>query len=173
MVAALLLRVHLWFHSELLVVAELIDTRCKNLKEFLGTVNRRVKEREVIPRERRTMNKVVLGVVLGGILGIFDGLTAWLTPEARAQIVGIVIGSTFKGIIAGVLIGWFARKVSSLLGGILFGTAAGMFLAFLVAYMGGGKYYFEIMLPGSIVGLIVGYATQRYGERPQTSAARP
>ena len=33
------------------------------------------------------MNKVVLGVVLGGILGIFDGLTAWLTPEARAQIV--------------------------------------------------------------------------------------
>jgi len=46
-------------------------------------------------------------------------------------------------------------------------------LAFLVAYMGGGKYYFEIMLPGSIVGLIVGYATQRYGERPQTSAARP
>jgi len=119
------------------------------------------------------MNKVVLGVVLGGILGIFDGLTAWFTPEARAQIVGIVIGSTFKGIIAGVLIGWFARKVSSLLGGILFGTAAGMFLAFLVAYMGGGKYYFEIMLPGSIVGLIVGYATQRYGERPQTSAARP
>jgi len=24
------------------------------------------------------------------------------------------------------------------------------------------KYYFEIMLPGSIVGLIVGYATQKY-----------
>jgi hypothetical protein len=24
-------------------------------------------------------------------------------------------------------------------------------------------YYFEIILPGSIVGIIVGYATQRYG----------
>ena len=60
--------------------------------------------------------------------------------------------------------------------GILFGLAVGMFLAFLVAAMpnpAGKHYYFEIMLPGSIVGLIVGYATQRYGERPQTSAARP
>ena len=52
------------------------------------------------------MNKVLLGVVLGGVLGIFDGLTAWFTPAARPDIVGIVIGSTFKGLIAGVLIGW-------------------------------------------------------------------
>jgi hypothetical protein len=27
-------------------------------------------------------------------------------------------------------------------------------------------YYFEIILPGSIVGMIVGYATQRYGSAP-------
>ena len=26
-----------------------------------------------------------------------------------------------------------------------------------------GKYYREIMLPGGLVGLIVGYATQKYG----------
>ena len=119
------------------------------------------------------MSKPVIGILLGAILGAFDGLTAWFTPAVRNQIGPIVISSTFKGIIAGVLIGWFARRVSSLLGGILFGTAAGMFLAFLVAYMDGGKHYFEIMLPGSIVGLIVGYATQRYGGRPQISAARP
>jgi hypothetical protein len=30
-------------------------------------------------------------------------------------------------------------------------------------------HYIEIILPGSIVGLIVGYATQRYG----AAAARP
>ena len=111
------------------------------------------------------MSKPVFGLILGGILGIFDGLTALFTPEARAQIVGIVIGSTLKGVIAGVLIGWFARKVNSLPLGILFGLAVGLLLAFAVAAMpnpSGKHYYFEIMLPGAIVGLIVGYATQKY-----------
>ena len=108
------------------------------------------------------MNKVMLGLVLGGVLGIFDGLTAWFTPAARAGLLGIVIGSTFKGLLAGVLIGYFARKVNSLPLGILFGLGVGLLLAFLVAHMQ-GKYYFEIMLPGGLVGLIVGYATQKYG----------
>jgi hypothetical protein len=27
----------------------------------------------------------------------------------------------------------------------------------------GTHYYFEIILPGSVLGLIVGYATQQYG----------
>jgi hypothetical protein len=112
------------------------------------------------------MNKVWLGVALGGILGIFDGLTAWFTPDARAQLVGIVIGSCVKGLIAGVLIGYFARKVNSLPLGILFGLSVGLLLAYGVAAMpnpAGKHYYFEIMLPGGIVGTIVGYATQRFG----------
>ena len=116
------------------------------------------------------MNKVVLGVVVGGILGIFDGLTAWFTPAVRAQMLGIVIGSTFKGLIAGALIGYFARKVHSLVAGIIFGLGIGLILAYAVAAMpqpGGQHYYFEIMLPGGIVGMIVGYATQRYGSAPQ------
>lgn len=108
------------------------------------------------------MNKVLLGLVLGAILGAFDGMTAWFTPAARAGIVGIVIGSTIKGIIAGVLIGFFARKVQSLALGILFGLGVGLILAFAVAQMQHG-YYLQIMLPGGMVGLIVGYATQRYG----------
>ena len=43
------------------------------------------------------MNKVLLGVVLGAILGAVDGMTAWFTPEVRAQLAGIVVGSTVKG----------------------------------------------------------------------------
>ena len=115
------------------------------------------------------MSKPLFGLVLGGILGIFDGLTALFTPEARAQIVGIVIGSMIKGLIAGVLIGWFAKKVHSLPLGILFGLGVGLVLAFAVAAMpqpSGKHYYFEIMLPGAIVGLIVGYATQKYRRDP-------
>ena len=111
------------------------------------------------------MSKPVLGLVLGGILGIFDGLTAWFTPEARSLLLGIVIGSTFKGLVAGLAIGFFAKRVHSLPWGIVFGLAVGLFLAFLVAAMpqpSGKHYYFEIMLPGAIVGAIVGYATQVY-----------
>lgn len=116
------------------------------------------------------MNKPVFGLALGGILGIFDGLSALVSsPEVSSQIVGIVVGSTFKGLIAGVLIGWFAKKVSSLPAGILFGLAVGAALALPIAIMNTNalhhNYYWQIMLPGSIVGLIVGYATQKYEPR--------
>lgn len=115
------------------------------------------------------MSKPVLGLLLGGILGVFDGLTAYFTPEVRNALLGIVIGSTFKGLVAGLAIGFFSKKVHSLPWGIVFGLAVGLFLAFLVAAMpqpSGKHYYFEIMLPGAIVGLIVGYATQKYRRDP-------
>ncbi|MBZ5682047.1 MAG: hypothetical protein LAO24_18265 [Acidobacteriia bacterium] len=116
------------------------------------------------------MNKILLGLILGGILGIFDGLTAWFTPAARAGIVGIVFGSTMKGVIAGILIGVFARKVHSLALGILFGLGVGLALAFVIAVLQHG-YYLQIMLPGGMVGLIVGYATQKYGRSAQMQRA--
>jgi hypothetical protein len=116
------------------------------------------------------MNKIVLGLVVGGILGIFDGLSAWFTPAVRAQLLGSGIGSTVKGLIAGILIGYFAKKVNSLPFGLLFGLGIGLLLAYAVAAMPnpeGKHYYFEIMLPGGIVGMIVGYATQRFGQTSQ------
>ncbi len=121
------------------------------------------------------MNKIILGLVLGGFLGVFDGLTALFTPEVASQIVGIVIGSTFKGIVTGLAVGYFARKVNSLPLGIVFGFAVGLLLAFLVAAMpnpAGKHYYFEIMLPGSILGIIVGYATQKYGNGQDAPGVR-
>jgi len=56
------------------------------------------------------MSKPLYGLVLGGILGIFDGLTAWFTPEVRSALLGIVVGSTVKGLVAGVAIGWFSNR---------------------------------------------------------------
>ncbi len=111
------------------------------------------------------MSKPLFGLLLGGVLGIFDGMTAYFTPEVRNQLVGIVIGSTFKGLVAGLSIGFFARKVHSLPLGVFFGLAVGLVLAWIVAAMpdpNGKHYYFEIMLPGALVGAIVGYATQKY-----------
>src|SRR5262245_41376864 len=111
------------------------------------------------------MSKPIYGLILGGILGVFDGLTAWFTPEVRNQLLGIVIGSTFKGLVAGLAIGFFARRVQSLTAGVIFGLAVGLVLAWIVAAFpdpNGKHYYAEIMLPGALVGAIVGYATQKY-----------
>ena len=116
------------------------------------------------------MSKPLIGVILGAILGAIDGLTAWFTPAVRNQLAGIVFGSTIKGIIAGVAIGFFAKKFHSLPLGILFGVLVGAFLAYLVALMQGG-YYLEIILPGTLVGLIVGFATQKYGKEAKPLAS--
>jgi hypothetical protein len=114
------------------------------------------------------MSKPLLGVIFGGVLGAVDGLTALFYPETAPLIAGIVFGSTIKGLIAGIIIGYFARKVQSTSKGILFGLGVGLVLAFLVAAMQ-NAHYVEIMIPGSLVGAIVGYATQRYGKKPEPS----
>ena len=107
------------------------------------------------------MSKLTFAILLGAVLGVFDGLTALFTPEVRAQIVGIVIGSTVKGVLTGVLIGVFAQKIHSIVWGTIFGLAVGAFFAYLILMMSPG-HALNIMLPGSLVGLIVGYAAQRH-----------
>jgi hypothetical protein len=124
------------------------------------------------------MKKPVFGMLLGGALGIPDGLSALVSagddPNVRAGIIGIVIGSTVKGLITGLLIGWFARRSSSLAVGILFGLAVGLLLAFCVSLLqaaaGQPAYYWQIMTPGAILGIIVGYATFTHHERPAEPA---
>ena len=116
------------------------------------------------------MKKPILGLLAGGLLGAADGFTALLSaPETAPGIVGIVLGSMGKGLVAGVLIGWFARKVDNLALGIVFGLAMGALFALPFALATdpntGKQYFWEILIPGSMVGLIVGFLTQRYGLR--------
>jgi len=121
------------------------------------------------------MNRPVFGMLLGGFLGIFDGLSALVSaPETRPQILTIVIGSTVKGLITGVVIGWFARKVHSLPLGIAFGLGVGLALAYGVAAMpdnAGHHYYWQIMLPGGLLGIVVGVATQKRAENAERRSA--
>jgi hypothetical protein len=111
-------------------------------------------------------NKIVIGLLFGAALGAIDGATAWFTPEVRDQITGILVGSSFKGMVVGLLSGWFACKVDSTMWGIVVGSALGLLFAYLIAAMGdatGHHYYLEIMLPGFVVGAIIGFLTQRLG----------
>jgi hypothetical protein len=110
------------------------------------------------------MNKILVGLLFGLILGAVDGATAWFTPEARSMMTGIMVGSSIKGMIVGMLSGWFGRKVRSVKWGIVAGAVLGLAFAYLVAAMQqGNHYYLEIMLPGFVVGAILGFLTQRLG----------
>lgn len=121
------------------------------------------------------MRKIGLAVLLGAILGAFDGLTAWFEPSVRDQIGTIVMLSSLKSVIAGLLIGILAVFVKRRTIIASFGLAVGLLLAYLVAMQPdpktGQHYYAQIMIPGGIVGLLVGYATARYGETSAAPAA--
>ena len=112
------------------------------------------------------MRKPVLGLVVGGVLGVLDGLSAWFSPAARSFMVPIIIGSTIKGLITGLIVGYVAQRTNSMTIGVVTGLVAGLVLSFLAATtsdMPGGPAYFEIMLPGALVGVMVGVIAQRYG----------
>jgi hypothetical protein len=107
------------------------------------------------------ISKPFFAMLLGAVLGVFDGLTALISaPQEAPNIVGIVIGSTFKGVIAGLIIGLVAQRTTSLPIGIIAGLAVGSVLAALVTI--GSPYFWEIVLPGAAVGLILGFATFKY-----------
>jgi hypothetical protein len=97
---------------------------------------------------------------------MIDGASAWFYPYARPMIAGIILGSTFKGLITGMVAGFVARRWHSLPLGIMVGFLVGLLLSFAVAAMGaqdGNHYYWQIMIPGAVLGAICGFATQRYG----------
>lgn len=112
------------------------------------------------------MGKPLFGLILGGILGIFDGLTALISaPEVKSEILTIVVGSMGKGLLGGLIIGFIARKLHNLPLGILAGGLVTSAITYPIASSpatNGNIYFWEILIPGMIVGLIVGYATQKH-----------
>ena len=107
------------------------------------------------------MTKPLLGVTVGAALGLLDGLSAWFSPEARPILITIVVGSTVKGVITGLLAGVIANWKHSTAVGIVTGLAIGFVLSTL-ASLSQPDHYWEIVLPGMLVGGIVGFVTQRY-----------
>ncbi len=121
------------------------------------------------------MKKPVVGLLAGLVFGLLDGATAWFTPAVRNAMVGILIGSSFKGMVVGLLAGCFALRVQSIPKGVALGSLLGLLFAYAVASQpaeDGRYYYLEIMLPGFITGGIIGFLTQVKGHLSPASQTK-
>jgi hypothetical protein len=110
------------------------------------------------------VSKPVLGVIVGTVFGAIDGASAWFSPEAQSMMFPIVVGSTIKGVATGWLAGLIARRCHSLILGLFSGLMIGFALSSLAA-LEQSDHYLEIVLPGMLVGALVGLITQRYPQR--------
>src|SRR5262245_50588594 len=116
------------------------------------------------------MSKVMLGLVLGAILGLIDGASAYLYPypDVKAAIGGIIVASTIKGLLTGMAAGWVASRFQSMSAAVGTGLVVGCILSWIAA-MGTG-YYAEIMIPGTLLGAVAGFASQRFGRQKTATA---
>ena len=113
----------------------------------------------------------MLGVGFALVAGKPIGVVGATWLAVRLGWCRLAPGVSWGGIcLVGLLAGWFAMRIHSMPAGLIVGLALGTVFAFVIAAMQ-QSHYWEIMLPGSVLGLIVGYATQRYGRgSPRTSA---
>ena len=117
-----------------------------------------------------SLAKPVLGLAVGGMLGLLDGLSGFFEP-ALAPVMGSVITfSLLKGLVAGVATGYVSERVHSMLLGMLAGIAIAALLSLLVILRAGMALFWDIMIPGMLLGAIVGFATQRFGRTARAAA---
>jgi hypothetical protein len=112
------------------------------------------------------VTKPILGLAIGGTLGLVDGLSGFLEPSLAPVMTSVITFSLLKGLVAGIAIGYFSKKVHSMALGILAGLAIAAVLSLLVILKAGMALFWEILLPGTLLGLIVGFATQKFGRQP-------
>jgi hypothetical protein len=120
--------------------------------------------------QEMSVTKPMLGLALGGILGLLDGLSGFLEPSLKAVMGSVITFSLLKGLVSGVAIGYFSQRVRSMIFGMLAGIAIAAALSFLVIWRAGIALFWDILLPGMLLGAIVGFATQRFGHGERTIA---
>jgi hypothetical protein len=111
----------------------------------------------------RSLTKPVLGLAVGAVLGLLDGLSGFFAPELAGKMAEVVGVSMGKGLLCGILIGLIANRWQSLLFGIVVGIAVAGALSYVVVLRAGPALLWDIMLPGMLLGAIVGFATQKFG----------
>jgi hypothetical protein len=116
-----------------------------------------------------TLTKPMLGLVVGGTLGLLDGLSGFFEPSLAPVMGSVITFSLLKGLAAGLATGCVSQRFHSMIVGILAGTGIAAVLSLLVILHAGMALFWDILLPGMLLGVIVGFATQRFG-RPADPA---
>jgi hypothetical protein len=119
-----------------------------------------------------SLTKPMLGLALGGTLGLLDGLSGFFEPSLAPVMGSVITFSMLKGLVSGVVTGYVAQKVHSMLLGILAGVAIAALLSWLVILHAGTALFWDIMLPGMLLGIIVGFCTQKFGRGAEVAGAR-
>jgi hypothetical protein len=113
------------------------------------------------------LTKPMLGLAVGGTLGLLDGLSGFLEPSLAPVMGSVITFSLLKGLLSGIAIGYFSQRVRSMTAGIVTGIAIAAVLSFLVILRAGMALFWDILLPGMLLGGIVGFATQRFGRKSE------
>jgi len=120
-----------------------------------------------------SLTKPMLGLAVGGTLGLLDGLSGFLEPSLAPLMTSVITFSLLKGLIAGAAIGYVSQKVHSIALGMLAGLAIAAVLSLLVILRAGMTLFWDIMLPGMLLGVVVGFTTQKFGRQaPAPDVAR-
>ncbi len=115
--------------------------------------------------------KPMIGLAVGGTLGLLDGLSGFLEPSLAPLMGSVITFSLLKGLVSGVAIGYFSKRVHSMPLGILAGVLIAAGFSMLLILKAGMALFWDIILPGMLLGVIVGFATQRFGKQAAGSSA--
>lgn len=120
-----------------------------------------------------SLTKPMLGLAVGGTLGLLDGLSGFLEPSLAPVMSSVITFSLLKGLVSGAAIGYVSKKVHSIALGMLAGMAIAAVLSLLVILRAGMSLFWDIMLPGMLLGVVVGFTTQKFGRQaPAPDVAR-
>jgi hypothetical protein len=114
-----------------------------------------------------SLTKPMLGLAVGGTLGLLDGLSGFLEPSLAPVMSSVITFSLLKGLVSGAAIGYVSEKVHSIALGMLAGMAIAAVLSLLVILRAGMALFWDIMLPGMLLGVVVGFMTQKFGRQAQ------
>lgn len=117
-----------------------------------------------------SLSKPILGLITGGTLGLLDGLSGFLEPSLAPVMTSVITFSMLKGLLSGLAIGFFSHRVRSMPLGLFAGMVIAALFSLLVILRAGMGLFWDIMLPGMLLGLLVGFATQKFGRRPEAAS---
>src|SRR5580693_10115585 len=114
-----------------------------------------------------SLTKPILGLAVGGTLGLLDGLSGFLAPSLAPLMTSVITFSLLKGLLSGVAIGFVSQRVHSMAVGLLAGLGIAAALSLLVILQAGMALFWDIMLPGMLLGVVVGFTTQKFGKQAE------